>query len=342
MIFLNIGILTVVALGVWWLTGIDKTAGGESQHDQYLARAIRCVLVLFLMAILLWVAESDVGYAGVPLLMIIPVSIALLLRSSVSEFFTHGFLRFVDPMLHDDRPMDTGKSRRYLDTIGHLIRTGRRDEAIKLCEELKQSGEVDIMTLEMTLEFLGVKQERTRNRTPVHEAAQLRARGKFTEAEQSLKSLLVKNPRNLDAAMMLVRLYAQDLHEPGKAHEVLRALEQQPHVPADHIEFARRSMVEWNRPAPPPKLASAPPESVDELLAAKYFGTAIEVLEQKIKEQPQDFDLWLKLAEVHASNCGDIKRAEKIIEQMKNSFAFDAGQIQAATRRLGEWRAARK
>jgi predicted Zn-dependent protease len=226
--------------------------------------------------------------------------------------------------------------------IGGLIRSGRKTEAIQLCESLKASGEMDLTTLELTLEHLGVPQATAKKSSPLTTADQLRRQGKFNEAELLLSSLLAKNPRNLDAAMILVRLYAQDLRELGKAREVLRALEQQPHVPADHIEFARRSLVEWNRPQPPPEKVPAPPESVDELLAAKCFGTAIEVLEQKIQEQPQDFDLWLKLAEAHGRYCGNIKRAEKIVEQMKNSFAFDAGQIQAATSRLGEWRAAKK
>jgi hypothetical protein len=341
MIVLNIGFLTVIAMGVWWLTGIDKTPGGESKRDQHLARAIRCALVLFLAAILLWLAESDAGYAGVPLLMIIPVSIALLLRSSISEFFAHGFLRLIDPMLHDDRPIDIGKSRRYLDTIGHLIRNGHRDDAIKLCEELKQSGEVDIMTLEMTLEFLGVKQQRTRNQTPLHEAAQLRTQKKFTEAEQLLKSLLLKNPSDVDAALMLVRLYAQDLREPGRVHEVLRALEQQPHPPASHIEFARRSIGEWGRSQPGIEAVAEPKaESVDELLEQKLFGSAIELLENQIKAQPQDFDLRLKLAEVQAVRCENFQTAEKIIRQMEVDQDFSREQIERARFKLKEWRGA--
>jgi thioredoxin-like negative regulator of GroEL len=228
-----------------------------------------------------------------------------------------------------------------LDTIGHLIRNGHRDDAIKLCEELKQSGEVDIMTLEMTLEFLGVKQQRTRNQTPLHEAAQLRARGKFTEAEQLLKSLLVKNPSDVDAALMLVRLYAQNLRQPGNAHEVLRALEQQPHPPASHIEFARRSIGEWSRSQPEIEAVAEPKaESVDELLEQKLFGSAIELLENKIKAQPQDFDLWLKLAEIHAVHCENFQTAEKIIRQIEVGPDFSREQIERARSKLKEWRGA--
>ena len=162
--------------------------------------------------------------------------------------FTHGFLGLVDPALYDHRELDPKKARRYQDAIAHLIHNGRRDDAIKLCEELKQSGEVDLGTLESTLEFLGVKQERAPAK-PLAEAARLRAQGDFAGAEHLLKSLLLKNPADDGAAMLLMRLYAQDLREPGRAHEVLRALQKQPHVPASHVEFARRSIDEWSRPA---------------------------------------------------------------------------------------------
>jgi len=142
--------------------------------------------------------------------------------------------------------------------------------------------------------------------------------------------------------MLLTRLYAQDLRDVEKAKAVLDALEKEPHVSAGHIEFARRSIDEWIRPQPQPEKISAPPESVDELLALKYFGTAIEILEEKIKEQPQDFDLWLKLAEAQGRYCGNIMRAEKIVEEMENSFAFSAGQIQTAKDKLAGWCAAKQ
>ena len=42
--------------------------------------------------------------------------------------------------------------------------------------------------------------------------------GRFQEAESILKRLLAEDPRNVDAAMMLMRIYAQDLHQPQKSH----------------------------------------------------------------------------------------------------------------------------
>ena len=335
---LNIILLSVAAAVAWWLTGLDKTPGGESKRTHYFSRTIRCAAIVWLAAVLLWFAEGGGGYGGIALLLIIPPLLAVLLRSSLAELFTHGFLRLVDPALYDDRALDPGKSRRYQDTIAHLIKNGRRDEAVKLCEELKQSGEVDIVTLEATLEFLGVKQERAKIPTPLAEAAQLRSQGNYTAAEQQLKSLLAKNPADADAAMMLMRLYAQDLRQPGRAHEVLRALEKQPHVSASHVEFARVSIDEWSRSKPEKVAAVALPESVDELLAQGFFGTAIEMLEEKIRAQPQDFDLRLKLAEVHAVRCKNFQRAEKIIQQMEGSFSLQ--QIESARAALNAWREA--
>jgi len=339
MILLNIVVLAGTALGTWWLTGIDNTVSGDSKRNRHLTRAVRCVAVSFLAAVFVWFVEQpDMGFAGIPFLLIIPVSIALILRSSLSELFTHGFLRFLDPTLHDDRKFDLNKARRYQDTISHLIHNGHQDEAIRLCEELKQSGEVDIVTLENTLEFLGVKQNSAHISKPLAEVRQLRREGKFTEAEQRLKAMIAENPNQLEAALLLVRLYAQDLQRPSQAHEVLHALEMQPHFSAGPIEFARRSVDEWSRPRPAQIATAALPatESINELLAQGFFGSAIERLEEEIKAQPQDFERQLKLAEVHAVNCNNFPRAEKIIRQMERHFS--PPQIQSARAKLAGWR----
>ena len=92
---------------------------------------------------------------------------------------------------------------------------------------------------------------------------------------------------------------------------------------------------------PGQKQIAVPPESIDELLAQGYFGTAIEILEQKIKEQPQDFDLRLTLAEVYARHCGDDLQAEKIVQQIEAHPAFSPEQKLSAWPKLEEWRKAR-
>src|SRR5882724_2315262 len=140
MLLLNLAILAVIGAIVWWLTGIDKTVSGESKRGRYFTRTIRCVLVLFAVMVMLWVTEGGGGYSGGVLLLIFPMLIALLLRSSISELFTHGFIRMADPSLYDDRELDLKKAQRYQDTIAHMIHHGHRDAAIKLCEDLKKSG----------------------------------------------------------------------------------------------------------------------------------------------------------------------------------------------------------
>jgi len=245
----------------------------------------------------------------------------------------------IDP--EDDRDFDHKEGLREMDVIGDLIRGGRKAEAIRLCEMLKRTGGVNPSVLEMTLENLGVPQPRFQRPRPLLEADRLRSQGKFPEAKLILNSMLAQNPRNLDAAMMLMRLYAQDLHQPEQAGEVLRALERQPHMSAAHLDFARRSIVEWHQGKPRAEAVEAQPESLPELLARGYVGTAIEILEQKIKEQPQDFDLRLTLAEVYARHCADDHHAKKIVQEIQASRAFSPKQKSSAWPKLEEWRKAR-
>lgn len=333
MIFLNIGALALVAGGAWWLTGYDSHLADDGRRSDFWRRFLRVIVTLLLVEAMIVMP---------PTVIVFGVLVGVIWAGCLSELFSRWFRRFLDPGFHDDRPFDPGKARRYQDAISHLIHNGHRDEAIKLCEELKQSGELDIVTLENTLEFLGVKQNRTHVSRPLAKIRQLRLEGKFTAAEQRLKAMLAENPNHLEAAMLLVRLYAEDLRRPSQAHEVLHALEKQPHVSAAHVEFARRSIHEWSRPRPVPIETAAPPaaESIDELLAQGFFGSAIERLEAQVKTQPQDFEPRLKLAEVFAVNCKDLQRAEKIIRQLDTAAGFSPLQIESARTKLADWRSA--
>ncbi|MGH7991992.1 MAG: tetratricopeptide repeat protein [Limisphaerales bacterium] len=338
----NIVVLSLAALASWWLSGYDAKLTGENERRDFIRRAIRCgiTLVLVELAFLsLWRYWRYGDQASGMAYLIIALPLVLLWVGCLGELCSHAFHRLIDP--EDRRRFDPHKSRRDLDMLASLVRSGRKDAAIQLCHMLKESGEVSVLTLDTMLEHLGVKPDSIQNPKPLTEAYQLRSQGKLSEAEARLNSLLTKNPANVDAALMLMRLYAEDMHRSDKAHEVLRSLEQQPHVASTHIEFARRSIDEWSHPQAKRAVVEAQPESLDELLAKGYFGTAIEILEQKVKEQPQDFDLWLKLAETQARYCGNIHQAEKIIQQLEANSAFSPEQIQLAKTRLKEWRAAR-
>jgi tetratricopeptide (TPR) repeat protein len=337
----NIVVLTLAALAAWWLSGYDAKLTGDNEQRDFIRRAIRCgiTLVLVELAFLsLWRFWRYGDQASGMAYLIIALPLALLWVGCLGELCSHAFHRLIDP--EDHREFDPHKSQRDLDMLASLVQNGRKEEAIQLCHLLKESGDVSVLTLETMLEHLGVKLDHVQKPKPLTEAYRLRAQGKLNEAEAMLNSLLLENPANTDAALMLMRLYAQDMHRSDKASEVLRSLEQQPNIARTHIEFARRSIHEWSHPAAK-EVVEAPPESLDELLAKGYFGTAIEILEQKTREQPQDFDSWLKLAETHAQHCGNIKRAEKIIQQIEANPAFGPEQIQLARARLKEWRETR-
>ena len=282
----------------------------------------------------------DGGAGGVPLLLIVPVGIALLLRSSVAEVLTQGILRLIEPGAHDHRPVDPHAAQRHRDAIAYLIHHGKTDAAIKLCEELKRDGELDAATLEHTLEFLGVKQNRSAVERPVNQAARLRAEGKLTEAEALLKKLLAQNSADAGAAMLLLRLYAEDFRQPDRAWELWHRLKQQAAIPATHLEFARRSINEWSAPAKlkVASVAEANSGSVDDLLAQGFLGSAIELLEAHIREQPTDLVLRLKLAEIHVRRCSNLPRAEKLIRQLASEKIFSAEQLAASQAQLKEWR----
>jgi tetratricopeptide (TPR) repeat protein len=305
-ILANLVVLASAAYVSWWLSGYDPRVTGHNERQDSLRRSIRCGITLFLVEAAFWSLwqywRYDDRVCGMAYLAsALPLSI--IWCGCISELFARGFHRMIDP--EDDREFDPKMGMREMDVIGGLMRSGQKDKAIQLCQMLKQTGDVNPSVLEMVLEHLGVPQQNFRRPRPLIEADGLRSHGRFQEAELILNSLLAQNPRNLDAAIMLMRLYAQDLHRPEKAGEVLRVLEQQPHLPSAHLEFARRSIGEWDQEKPRTEDAPVQPESIDELLAQGYFGTAIEILEQRIKEQPQDFDLRLTLAEVYARYCGD-------------------------------------
>lgn len=338
----NLVVLVLATPLFWWFSGYDSRLTLDNEKEDFIRRAVRCGITLVLVEFTFWglwqyAYHNDRSAGFFSIFTALPL--ALIWCGCLSNCLAHGFGSLIDP--EDKREFDPQKDVHQLDAIGELIRSGKKAEAIQLCESLKVSGEVSIATLELALEHLGVPQTGTKPIKPLTGASRLRSQGKFLEAELILNSMLLENPRDLEAAMMLVRLYAQDLRQPEKATEVLRELEKQPHISPAHIEFARRSIAEWSNQSPemiemvePPKI-----ESVDELLAQRFFGTAIEILETKIKEQPQDFDLRLKLAEIYGLHCANLPRAEKIMQQMEMNFSPE--QIQFAKMRLAEWRECR-
>ena len=211
---------------------------------------------------------------------------------------------------------------------------------------MKKTGEVSLTTLEAALESLGVKQDTGRIINPLNEAARLRATGHFTEAETRLKALLAKNPADTDAALMLMRLYAHDFHQPDQAVAVLQALEKQPHIEAAHLEYARKTINEWTKAGlakTKPAQSTPPPAPMtwEEMLAQGFFGSAIELLEEQFREQPLNFEVRLRLASIHAVYCANLPRAEKLVRQIEADKNFTPEQAAAARTKLKEWQESR-
>jgi tetratricopeptide (TPR) repeat protein len=330
LILLHLGALALIGLGFWWLSRYDSQLTHENQKADILRRGIRCGVTLLLLEIIVWLP---------PTVIFLVVVLAVIWAGCLAELASHSFRWLIDP--EDRRKYDPARNLRELDAVARLIREGKKAEAIQLCNVLKEGGEVDPVALELTLAHLGAPPPAAKKVNPLNAASRLRQQGKFPEAASLLNSLLAENPGNVDAALLLVRIYAQDLHRPDMAMAALRVLEMQPQVPSSHIEFARRSIDEWHRGKPGLDVPDAQPESIDELLTQGYLGTALEILEQKIKDRPGDFDLRLKFAEVYGQHCGDIDRAGKIVREIEAHPGFNPEQIQRARAGLEAWRKAR-
>ena len=337
-LLIEILVLAGVAVGIWFLTGYDKTWSGESLRDRHFLRLIRTGAVVFLLAIGLPIAQSG-SEVGALYLMAVPFGIAILLRSAISEIFTHGFIRMADPFFGDQGTHDPKKGERYLATVMHLVRTGQHDQAIKLCEEFKRTGEVDHATLQNLLDYLGVKQERPRLVEPAMEARQLRAAGRFTEAEKFLCATLEKKPGDFESALLLIRIYLEDLHKPVKAQAVLVLLESQPHLAPALLDIARQT-VQAGKPSTAAQVeeTTQKPRTVEEALAEGALGTAVALLEEQIKQNPQDFATRLQLMELQAKRCSNFPRAEKILKELENSGLFSDQQTSEARSQLRQWR----
>jgi tetratricopeptide (TPR) repeat protein len=332
----NVIVLVAATVVFWWLSGFDSHLSGDHGLRDLTRRGVRCGISLAIVEgcfFFVWryVKEknADAGY----IYLLIAMPLALLWCGCLSQLGAHWFKSLIDP--EDPEPFAPDKEERLLEKIAELIRSGKKEQAIKLCKALKASGEVSSAALDMTLEHLGLPPNNGLTFKPLAAAHRLRRQGKFNESLAMLKALLAKNPRDVDAAMPLMRIYAQDLRQPDQARKILKALEKQPHVAAAHLEFARRSIEEWSQPRPVPPDEAELAGSVDELLAQGFIGTAIEMLEEQVDAEPGNFDLQLKLAGFYARHANNVSTAERIIRQMDGKFSPD--QLLIARARLQEW-----
>ncbi|HEX5398449.1 MAG TPA: hypothetical protein VFY06_05310, partial [Verrucomicrobiae bacterium] len=135
----NIILLVFALPTAWWASKFDPQVTGENRRKDILRRLARCLATAILLGIFFGPDPVRAGYGFVPLIMIIPISVALLWRSCLASLFARGFHRLIDS--DDGREFDPAKSDRNLDEVAGLLRHGRHEEAVKRVEELKRSGE---------------------------------------------------------------------------------------------------------------------------------------------------------------------------------------------------------
>jgi hypothetical protein len=327
--------LILVTIVAWWLSGYDPKVTGENKMRDVIRRVLRCLVTAVFAAILFGIRPSGSGYGFVPILLIFPISIALIWCGCVSEWWSHSFHQFL--FSGGKGEFDPHAEARELDRVAALLRDGHREEALQLAEKLMEAGDANVLVLETLLARAGVECKAPLSGNPLAEVYRLRTEGKFAEAVKILGLFVEQNRSNIQAWLLLIQLYALDLKQPADAAEALRLLEKQPRIPAWQIDYARRSLHDWSQDKLPSPPVEALPESIDELLAKGYSGTAVEILDQKIKETPGDFNLWLKLLEAHAVYFKDKYTAQKIVQKMERDRTFTSDQIQIARTKLTGW-----
>jgi hypothetical protein len=353
---INFFVLLIAGVAAWWLSGYDSLVTGENPHADFVRRATRSGITLVLLAI---------GLAGGTwvFFLVAPI-LGIIWAGCGSELGSRWFHALVDPQ--DKRPLDLNQTDRDLDRLAQLVQTGRHDEAMALCKELSDSPQVSALAMETMLVHLHSRMfadDQLARSPSLAEAQQLRALGRFHEAEAALRALRARDPGNLKAVVLLLQVYALDLRQPALAEPLLHSLREQREIPPGFADFARRRVQEWSRRPPPGEeptegiesllvdpqysrladkasVPAAESASPDELLAAGHLSTAIEKLEAELAKQPWSFELRLKLAEAHGFYCRNLTRAAKIIAQIAADTGVSPDQVKLARAKLEEWREA--
>jgi hypothetical protein len=351
LILLLLGFILIMAF-LWWLSGYDSAVTGNDRHADFVRRLIRCGITVPLLLLVLITR----GF----FLFLLATPIAIIWASCIAELFSRAFLGLTDPQY--DRDFDPRANDRELARLSALVQNGWHDEAIALCKRLQADGDANVLAMDAMLFQLYqaiLEGQRAPASPPLAEAHALCGEQRFAEAEVKLNALLKREPANVGALLMLVRIYSRGLRSPAKARAVLEYFARQPHVPASFLKEARRLIDEWSgivppsehagkgiesmlaAPRHPPALdlpASPRQASVEELLASGHLLTAIEILEGQVRVTPADFELWMKLARAHGVNCANAKEAGKIVARMEANRQFTPEQIRDAKAKLREWR----
>ena len=345
MSFLQASIILVVLGGgaTWWLSGYNAHVIGSGGQRGVTRRLLRCLFSLVLLEGIFWFLwrfkhQGDLASALIP----IPIFLALgfFWMGAVGEVFSAAFGKLLES---NNRPAhDAKKEEEGLRRLRQLIQEGRLDEVMKLGERLRRSGDVNPFVLDAMLQQMGAEDPFADKIECLSKARRMREAGRFSEAEELLRGVLKSHPDYAEAAVLLIQIYVQDLGQGAKAAEVMRSLREQPGVSEGMLQFARFLLSEAGRMDLDVKTSSEPvpeAESVDTLISQWRFSSAITLLKDRVRVQPEDFEAWSKLAEVNGQHCGRFQEVERIIRLMEMERHFSPEQIQSIRDKLKEWRA---
>jgi predicted Zn-dependent protease len=341
--------IAVAAMLTWLLSGYDTRVTGENKKEDLIRRTIRCGTSLVLLT-----------FAALNRFFVIPVALAMafLWLGCLVEFGWRVLHHLLDP--EDKRPFDPKEAERDTDHLAGLIQQGRNIEALDFCTKLEESGTVSLQAIEAMVHRLYDETLASIQRSPFLRDIRLwREQKHFAEAESQLQQLLTRQPDNWAATLLLARLYAEDLAQPNRALALIQPTNKQPPLPPQFLKLARQSINEWSETANRRAQMESRPErdklraarqgepvieeiSIDELLKSGQLATAIDHLENALKDQPQDAELWVKLAEAHSVYCADPTQAAKVIRRMAATSRFTPEELESARAKFNEWQAARR
>ena len=151
-------VLVFAGLACWWLSGYDAKVTGGNPRQDLIRRAARCGITLFLVGMLLGLPGA---LQVMPMLLLIGGMLALTWAGCLAELFARWFHHLVDPA--DRREFDPNQGLRDLDMIASLVKNGRREEAIQLCQMLKESGDVSVLAWKQRWNILASNKKMSRS-----------------------------------------------------------------------------------------------------------------------------------------------------------------------------------
>ena len=86
----------------------------------------------------------------------------------------------------------------------------------------------------------------------------------------------------------------------------------------------------------PPKVAPIYARAIARIKFGKYSEAEWEIIQQ-LEKSEDDFDGWMMLAELYANYFGDLREAEKTIQEICRQPSVTASQISVALHRLADW-----